>query len=134
MPENQAPSSLPTILSVLVLMGLIGYAIYNKIDDKKTPAVTTPFNSLAYLTIAKEERGEAPVYGLDIEYPEFKGLGKTKDEALNATISGTIESEVVSFKKGVAEVVQSASVVQPSSLYVRYKVKEANEKIMNIIF
>jgi len=135
MPVNRAPSSIPTVVSVIVLMLIIGYAVYQKIEDKTEPATTNPFNSIAYLTIAKQEEGHAPEYTLDIEYPEFKGLGQTKDDALNFLIATTVNSVIAAFKSDLAAAAMgSASGTPQSALSIRYKVEEASDKIVSIVF
>ena len=133
MPESRS-SSLPTVLSIVVLIGIIGYAVYQKIEHKTQPATTVPFNSIAYVTIAKQEEGQVPEYTLDIEYPEFKGLGKIAEETLNALIATSAHATVAAFKRDLVGTLSNASDTPPSTLSMRYRVAEASDRIISVVF
>ncbi len=121
------------VVSVLVLMLIIGYAVYNKVSHKNLPAVSVPETSLAYLTINKQDTSETPSFSIDVEYPEFKGLGYSGDNALNALVATSAEREIDSFKKDASRV-SSPPGASSSTLSVHYEVREASEAFVSVVF
>lgn len=120
------------VISVIVLMLLIGYAIYNKISNKHEPVVVVPTDSLAYLTINKQDQSETPKFTLDVEYPEFRGLGKLRDEALNSFVATTIASHIEQFKSEAREVKPFQE--GASTLSIHFEMKNSSDRLVSMVF
>ncbi len=128
MNEEKNTNAASTILAVVVLFALIGYGIYTRTF---APSDTTKENytPISYATIVKQEEGAETPYSIDIEYPQFTGASKERDEKVNAHLEGLIEKTVAAFRKDV-DALENASAA--SNLFIRYRVFEASYPLVSV--
>lgn len=128
--EKFATPGFVTITAVVIAMALLGYGIYQR---TLSPAPPKEARSLSYASIVKLAEGIDPSYSLDVEHPQFTGLGREHDSALNESVEQFVSNEISLFESMLTSSNIEAAEA-PNNLTLRYRVLNADERFVSVEF
>lgn len=116
-------------LLFLVFIIIVGYVLWSKFEIK-IPFINTPANSSEVNTKTIKEENTAKRYVIDCEYPEIRGF------LFNGRIKNLVDKVIADFILNLPTKDQLVDLPADlnSSLFIRYNVAQANNKVVSIEF
>lgn len=128
--EREPPRDTVTVVAIGIVVLLVGYGVYQRTFSPLPPPEEV---ALSYASIVKLEEGPAAHHALDLEYPQFSGLGRESDSLLNDAVERFVTNHSELFKSEISSSTVASEFGQ-NNLTVRYRVLMANETLVSIEF